>query len=182
MLKSTTNPPFNRYFMDERRGSRGSPGRKRTGQSPGGVEPGKRRSPNNARSRSPEKRSSKPKERPGPAKPKETALERKEREEKEAKEKKEKEDQEYQERLSKLSTPEREVRVDVRLCRNRTNSFPGHGGSEEEVRGKVKCERGQDQDLPQDVSIHPKPGSGGSFVSYLNGYCVCSSQRSTNVS
>ena len=98
--------------MEERRGSRGSPGRKRTGQSPGGVEPGKRRSPNNARSRSPEKRSSKPKERPGPAKPKETALERKEREEKEAKEKKEKEDQEYQERLSKLSTPEREVRVD----------------------------------------------------------------------
>ena len=107
--------PFNRYFMEERRGSRGSPGRKRTGQSPGGVEPGKRRSPNNARSRSPEKRSSKPKERLGPAKPKETALERKEREEKEAKEKKEKEDQEYQERLSKLSTPEREVRVEMDL-------------------------------------------------------------------
>ena len=168
--------------MEERRGSRGSPGRKRIGQSPG-VEPGKRRSPNNARSRSPEKRSSKPKERPGPAKPKETALERKEREEKEAKEKKQKEDQEYQERLSKLSTPEREVLiVYTSLCRIRTNSFPDHGGSEEEVRGKVECERGQDQDLPQDVSIHPKPGSGGSFVSYLNGYCVCSSQRSTNVS
>ena len=135
--------------MEERRGSRGSPGRKRLGQSPGALEPGKRRSPggekrrspggekrrspNNARSRSPEKRSSKPKERLGPAKPKETALERKEREEKESKEKKEKEEEEYQERLSKLSTPEREVRVDLSLCQIRTNSFPGHGGSEEEI-------------------------------------------------
>merc|ERR1712037_52555 len=51
---SERRSPGGRYFMDERRGSRGSPGRKRTGQSPGGVEPGKRRSPNNARSRSPE--------------------------------------------------------------------------------------------------------------------------------
>jgi len=108
---SERRSPGGRYFVEERRGSRGSPGRKRVGQSPG-VEPaagGKRRSPN-ARSRSPEKRSSKPKERLGaPAKPKETALERKEREEKELKEKKEKEEQDYQERLSKLSTPEREI-------------------------------------------------------------------------
>ena len=109
--------------MEERRGNRGSPGRKRTGQSPG-VELGKRRSPNNAaRSRSPEKRSSKPKERVGPAKPKETAIERKEREEKEAKEKKEKEEQEYQERLSKLSTPEREVRVDLSWFPNQNKFF-----------------------------------------------------------
>ena len=95
-----------RYFLEERRGSRGSPGRKP------GIE--KRRSPNGQRSRSPEKRSSKPNlERlGGPAnKPKETALERKEREEKEVKEKKEKEEQEYQERLSKLPTPEREVKL-----------------------------------------------------------------------
>ena len=97
---------FTRYFGEDRRESRGSPGRKRIGQSPG-TEPGKRRSPN-ARSRSAEKRNSKPKERVGP---RETALERKEREEKEAKEKKEKEEQEYQERLNKLSTPEREVRI-----------------------------------------------------------------------
>ena len=80
---------------------RGSPARKRTGQSPG-LE--KRRSPN-GKSRSPEKRSSKSKDRVGaPLKPKETAQERKEREEKEALEEKE-----YQERLSKLPTPEREV-------------------------------------------------------------------------
>ena len=110
-LKTLGYPFFIRYFMEERRGSRGSPGRKRVGQSPG-IE--KRRSPL-ARSRSPEKRSSKPKERLAPAKPKETALERREREEKEAKEKKEKEEQEYQERLSKLSTPEREVRVEMDL-------------------------------------------------------------------
>ena len=85
---------------------RGSPGRKRAGQSPG-LE--KRRSPN-GKSRSPEKRSSKSKDRVGaPLKPKETAQERKEREEKEALEKKEKEEKEYQERLSKLPTPEREV-------------------------------------------------------------------------
>merc|ERR1712037_994606 len=38
---SERRSPGGRYFMEERRGSRGSPGRKRTGQSPGGVEPGK---------------------------------------------------------------------------------------------------------------------------------------------
>jgi len=60
-----------RYFPDERRGMRGSPARKRTGQSPG-LE--KRRSPN-GKSRSPEKRSSKSKDRVGaPLKPKETAV------------------------------------------------------------------------------------------------------------
>merc|ERR1719219_1084483 len=101
---SERRSPGGRYFGEDRRESRGSPGRKRIGQSPG-TEPGKRRSPN-ARSRSAEKRNSKPKERVGP---RETALERKEREEKEAKEKKEKEEQEYQERLNKLSTPEREI-------------------------------------------------------------------------
>jgi len=98
--------PGGRYFPDERRGMRGSPGRKRAVQSPG-LE--KRRSPN-GKSRSPEKRSSKSKDRVGaPLKPKETAQERKEREEKEAMEKKEKEEKEYQERLSKLPTPEREI-------------------------------------------------------------------------
>ena len=117
--------PWNRYFMEDKRGSRGSPGRKRIGQSPG-VE--KRRSPNNE-----EKRSSKPKERPGLAKPKETAQERKEREEKEAKEKREKEEQEYQERLSKLSTPEREVRIIRKNFVLDWNSFPGDGGPKEEV-------------------------------------------------
>ena len=126
--------PWNRYFMEDKRGSRGSPGRKRIGQSPG-VE--KRRSPNNEKRRSPnneEKRSSKPKERPGLAnKPKETAQERKEREEKEAKEKREKEEQEYQERLSKLSTPEREVRKFRKNFVPDWNSFPGDGGSKEEV-------------------------------------------------
>merc|ERR1719394_1709428 len=87
--------PGGRYFPDERRGMRGSPGRKRAGQSPV-LE--KRRSPN-GKSRSPEKRSSKSKDRVGgPLKPKETAQEKKEREEKE-----------YQERLSKLPTPEREI-------------------------------------------------------------------------
>merc|ERR1712083_74579 len=85
---SERRSPGGRYFGEDRRESRGSPGRKRIGQSPG-TEPGKRRSPN-ARSRSAEKRNSKPKERVGP---RETALERKEREEKEAKEKKEKEEQ-----------------------------------------------------------------------------------------
>merc|ERR1712013_840700 len=80
--------PGGRYFPDERRGMRGSPGRKGAGQSPG-LE--KRRSPN-GKSRSPEKRGSKSKDRVGaPLKPKETAQERKEREEKEAMEKKEKE-------------------------------------------------------------------------------------------
>jgi len=167
---SERRSPGGRYFMEERRGSRGSPGRKRTGQSPGGVEPGKRRSPNNARSRSPEKRSSKPKERLGPAKPKETALERKEREEKEAKEKKEKEDQEYQERLSKLSTPEREV------MEARKKKFEARSSVSE---GKTKISLKTSQSTPSLALVTKKKATSDSGK--VSGGLISASKRALEV-
>jgi len=170
---SERRSPGGRFFMEERRGSRGSPGRKRIGQSPG-VEPaagGKRRSPN-ARSRSPEKRSSKPKERLGaPAKPKETALERKEREEKELKEKKEKEEQEYQERLSKLSTPEREI------MEARKKKFEARSSVSE---GKTKISLKTSQSTPSMALVTKKKATSDSGK--VSGGLISASKRALEVS